>query len=184
MTYWATVAKRALRETLALTPWASPAKAVFSVVPTLVAAVTAYAVTGNLVQTGGITLAATLALAVGAFVWKLATVPAAMAAEAARALAALTPSEDEKEAAERRRRRDLISDLAKLYPLVADSVPPEIAAGIALPPVEWLNEELARRDEDWQIMETRGREYWTLEVRAMTPEEKITAAARSGKSPL
>ncbi|MBO9501650.1 hypothetical protein [Brevundimonas sp. A19_0] len=184
MTYWATVFKRAARETLALTPWASPAKAVFSVIPTLVAAVAAYALTSSPVQTGLITLAVTLALATSAFVWKMATVPPAMAREAEQALAALTPSEDAKAAAEKRRRRGVIDDLVRLYPLVADSMPPEIAAGIELPPMEWLNEELARRDEDWQIIETRGREYWTLEVRAMTPEEKITVAARSGQSAL
>ena len=184
MAYWATVIKRAIHETLALTPWASPAKAVFSVVPTLVAAIAAYSLTGSPVQTGLITLAVTLALATGAFVWKMATVPPAMAAEAMQALAKLTPSEDAKEAAEKRRRHGVIADLVQLYPFVADGIPPEIAAGIALPPIEWLNEELARRNEDWQIVETRGREYWTLEVRAMTPEEKITVAARSSKSPL
>jgi len=169
---------------LELTPWASPAKAVFSVVPALIAAGAAYAVTGSPVQTGLITLAVTLALAVGALVWKMATVPPAMAHEAAQVLAALKPSEDAEAAAERRRRHGVISDLVKLYPLVADSVPAEIVAGLDLPPMEWLNEQLARRDEDWQIIETRGREYWTLEVRAMTPEEKIAAAARSGRSAL
>ncbi len=184
MTYWAIVTKRALHETLALTPWASPAKAVFSVVPTLVAAGAAYAMTGSPVQAGLVTLASTAALALGAFVWKLLTVPPAMAREADKALAALTPSETAGALVERNRRHSLIADLAKLYPLVADLIPPEVAAGIELPPAEWLNEQLARRDEDWQIIETRGREYWTLEVRAMTPEEKITAAARSGRSML
>lgn len=184
MTYWATVAKRALRETLELTPWASPAKAVFSVVPTLSAAGAAYAVTGSPVQTGLFTLATTAALAAGAFVWKLLTVPPAMAREAAQTLAALKPSDDAQADAERRRRDRVIADLVKLYPLVADSIPAEIMAGLDLPPMEWLNEQLARRGEDWQIIETRGREFWTFEVRAMTPEEKIAAAARSGKSPL
>lgn len=184
MTYWTTVLRRALRETLALTPWTSPAKAAFSIIPTLLAAGVAYVLTESPVQTGLITLAVTAALAAGTFVWKLLAVPASMAREAAQALAALKPSEDAEAVAERRRRHGLIADLAKLYPLVADSVPAEIVAGLELPPTEWLNEQLARRDEDWQIIETRGREYWTLEVRAITPEEKITAAARSGRSPL
>lgn len=184
MTYWATVARRALLETLALTPWASPAKAAFSIIPTLVAAATAYAVTGSAVQTGVIALAVTTALGAGTFGWKVLAVPPAMARETAHALAALTPSEDIQALVERRRRKYLISDLTRLYPFAADSVTPEIAAGIELPPVEWLNEQLARRGEDWQVTETRGLDYWTLEVRALTPEEKVSAAKRPGRSAL
>lgn len=182
MNYWATVLRRALRGTLALTPWASPAKTLFSVVPTLAAAIAAYVATGSPVQTGLITLGVTAALALGAFGWKLLAVPPALAREAAEALAAAVPTQDAEEAAERRRRDRVISDLVRLYPLVADGVAPEVLAGLDLPPMEWLNEQLARRDEDWQIIETRGREFWTLEVRAMTPEEKTMAVARAGRS--
>lgn len=182
MGYWRGVLDRATRETLALTPWSSPAKAIFGLAPPLAAGTAALVITGSFLQTGVIAVLVGAIMAAGVFVWKLVSVPPAMAAEAAKALAETRPTDQHRAALEEKRRQRLIEDLAKLYQLSTPDSSLSVVAGLDLPPVDWLNEELAVRGEDWQILETRGREYWTFEIRAMTSEERAVHASRSGRA--
>ena len=179
--YWRAVATRAARETVALTPWSSPAKLLFGLGPTLVACLAAYQLTGSLVQTSLIAVCVTLGMAGLAFIWKLLAVPAAMAAEAAAELARARPAAEETARIEHQRRRRVVDNLVRLY-LIKEGPAPEIEAGLSLPPMDWLNEHLADHGEDWQIFDVRGCEFSTLEIRAMTAEEKRIATAGRGRA--
>lgn len=179
--YWSDVVSRAAKETAAMTPWSSKGKLVVGLGSALLAGALIYSLTGNWLQSGLIALVVTLGMALVVFLWKMVTTPAALAAEAAIALASVRSTEDEAGLTEKARRRQLMDRLVQLY-LLKEDADVEIEAGLALPPMDWLNEHLAIHDEAWQIIEIRGTAYSTLELRPMTPNEKHMLASRSARA--
>jgi hypothetical protein len=106
-------------------------------------------------------LAGTFGLGILIFLFKLLAAPAKLAAE----MRSQLQERDEHQAeAESSRRREIVGRLVELYRLVAEgSVAPQIAAGLQLPPVDWMNEQLAEIGEDWQIAAVMGTKYQTIE---------------------
>lgn len=162
MSYWRRVAKRAAAEALAMTPWASPSKAVFSLVPTLVAAVAGWLTTRNPFQTGVITIATVVLLALGAFIWRCFAVPVAMDAEAAADIQRLQPLPGPDQITmEQERRSQLIEDLTRLYSFSGRGLTPGFMAGLELPPADWLNAQLEERGEPWRVLRTDRLQFWS-----------------------
>jgi hypothetical protein len=105
-------------------------------------------------------LAASIGIGGLIFLFKLLTIPAKLAEEARAKLAI-----EDDEQVEIGRRRALISRLVDLYCMqMGDQCPPEIRAGLALPPEDWINENLGERGEGWQVFNIRGTSYQTIEM--------------------
>ncbi|TGN82059.1 hypothetical protein EOW77_0026775 [Bradyrhizobium yuanmingense] len=61
---------------------------------------------------------------------------------------------------EERRRNSLLSNLRQLYILSHDGLSSELLAGLAWPPDEWTNTELAKRGEPYQIRTRSAKIEW------------------------
>lgn len=62
------------------------------------------------------------------------------------------------------RRGSILSDLLRLYMLSSDGISNEMAAGLELPPIDWMNAELSKRGERWRVATAQGRNVQTYEV--------------------
>ena len=161
MGYWSRVAIRAFREARAEVRLDTAVRVVTGVVTPIVAGLIVGFATGSIAW--GSIVGVGLLLLVGLFVFiqKLYTVPGKMAVEQKAEIDGLTAEEI---SAESGRRDRLIQRLTRLYKLSHDGITPALAAGLELPPKDWLNEQLGMQGENWSIHEIRGADYWTFEV--------------------
>jgi hypothetical protein len=161
MGYWRGVAKRAFWEARGEVRLDTPVRIVTGVVIPIAAGLIVGLTTGSVAW--GSVVSVGLLLLVGAclFIQKLFVVPGRMAAEQKAEIERLTVEEDDAESARRHR---LIQRLTQLYILSHDGITPALAAGLEMPPKDWLNEQLGTQGERWSIHEIRGTEYSTFEV--------------------
>jgi len=123
------------------------------------AGVVIWAQTGNWLQGGLVTLGLVLGIGLLLFIGKFATIPPTMAAEVARKNEEeiiwlrdrLNNYEDVAKAREERRRHDVVRQLIAYHMHQSDGVSPAMAAGLELPPENWLNQELQERAENFRV---------------------------------
>ena len=163
---WKQAHRRALRETLELVRMDTPVRAMLTIGTPVIATLVAWHVLGQFAIATTAALAALLALGLLIYVFKLILTPSRMVLEERAEIGRLTSTKAD---AEGSRRDHLIRSLTRLYTLSSDGISPELAAGLELPPRDWLNEQLGMRGEHWSVYEIRGTEYWTFEVTGPAP---------------
>ena len=164
---WKQARQRARREALDFAKLDTPIKALSTVGAPVAAISAAWLVTGQLAVATLAGLAALFVFALSLYLVKLVRLPAKIADERQTEIDRMTA---EKATAEGLRRHNLIRRLTELYKFSSDGFSSELAAGLALPPKDWLNEQLEMRGEHWSIYEIRGTDYWTFEVTGPAPQ--------------
>jgi len=172
--YWRPLTQRALDETLKRARVDGVWTAIFALGPTVVAGIGAWRITGSVTWTAVWTIVALLAISVAHFLWRVAQLPKVIAMEQSEAhraeldairgerdgalfqLAVLMPGEREAFVA---RSKSTIAQLASYYISSHDGISPRMAAGLELPPEQWLNAELARTGHNWRVSNIRGAQY-------------------------
>lgn len=158
---WKQAHRRALSETLELVRLDKPTRALLTLGVPLIAIAVAWSMLGRLVLATLAALVASLAIGLLIYLGKLVLMPARIALEQQAEIDRLRA---DRTSAESRRRHHLMGRLTHLYLLSHDGIPPALAAGLELPPLDWLNEQLAIQGENWSIHEIRGTDYSTFEV--------------------
>lgn len=160
---WRESHSRAVKQTLALVRLDDISKVGLTVGTPLVAIALIWAVTGELVFTALGVLAAALLISLLIYLTKLLSGPAEIAASAMREAEKGKADAEEMESL---RRRELINRLTNLFLLQkSEQAPPAVRANLQLPPMDWLNENLAEQGERWQIIETNGTNFKTIELK-------------------
>lgn len=67
--------------------------------------------------------------------------------------------------AEKVERTQIVTQLRDLYILSHDNITPQMMAGLELPPVEWLNEQLAKYKKPWRIKSANGPTFQIYELK-------------------
>ncbi len=102
------------------------------------------------------------------FAFRMTTVPPALDAERKGQIADLEKKiEDRYWAAiggEDAKRHAILNRFRELYKLSTDGLSPELIAGLAWPPIEWLNEKLDNSGESWQVDRIEGERVFTKEL--------------------
>lgn len=162
---WKKSHRSAIGQTLELVRLDSVPKATLTIGTPILAVGGIWLATGQLIVSALAVLSAAMAVGVLVYLFKLIAGPAEIA-EAA--LASIDSNKSETEAIESARRRDMINRLTKLYLLeMGESAPAAVRAELQLPPVDWLNENLAEHGERWQVFETNGMSFQTFELKVI-----------------
>lgn len=102
------------------------------------------------------------------FLVRLITVPAALDAERSDKIGELERAVEDQYwtsiGGDKARNHAQLYQLRELYKLDHDNLPPELMSGLAWPPVEWLNEKLARQGAMWRVDRIDAEKVFTKSV--------------------
>lgn len=152
MKYWNQVANRAAKEARTVARLEDNARLVLAFVIPLTAGGLTWWISGKPTLATFIAVGLVILFASGVFFWKLFAVPAAMAAEQSARIAHLeTAMAGASLSNEDNERIAMVRGIIRLYAFAADGISPEIAAGVELPPAEWINKKVAERGGDFEV---------------------------------
>lgn len=172
---------RAWRETLEAVRLDTPVRVGIAIGIPLIVGTTVYFITGQIGWSSFLTVALLSAMAVAVFQWKKSIVPALLVREKQAVMDAENLRRSQTESA---RRRNLIAKLANLYIASHDGISGKLLAGLELPPLNWLNDNLAQQGEAWRVAEVQGDRYSTVESEPAPPPTPIQYIVyKSGGTP-